>query len=191
MEGGDCCTGSPETVAGFWWNADSNDEETEETAAGLDKLSVEARGVDSFEGDTGSDEVDEDPTNRCLNPAGDISLMPGGGGLRPWTIRGGEESLGAAVGDGAKDTLGGVDICGEVDSTSGDEIIVGPASDVGDPEKAGAADTWGGVEDLVKETDVFAVATESCDWGGGLTAGSLTGEDISGRWAAGCSESWR
>lgn len=85
------------------------------------------------------------------------------GGLRPCTIRGGVESLGEAEGDEAKGTLGGVEICGRVDSTSTDESGGGPCADVGEPEKA--AGTRSGVEALVGDTDAAAVNedTESRD----------------------------
>lgn len=115
---------------------------------------MEERGVDNFGGDAGKE---EDPTDRCLVPAGDIS------GLRPCIIRGGEESVGGAAGDGAEDTLGGVEICGGVDSISGDDTVGSPGADVGDSETAGAAETRGGVVALVRDVDTAAgaVAAES------------------------------
>lgn len=131
---------------------DSDEEEenggAEETAAGLDTLSIEARGVDNVLVDAGREE-EEGPTDRCLDPAGDVSVTAEVGGLRPCFIRGGEESLGGAAGDGAEDTLGGIEICGGADSTSGDDSIGGPGADVGHSETAGPVETRGGVESVV------------------------------------------
>lgn len=66
-------------------------------------------------------------------------------------MRGGEESLGEADGEEAKDTLGVAAICGRVDLTSKDETAGGPDADEGDPEKAEAEATRGGVEALVRD----------------------------------------
>lgn len=60
----------------------------------------------------------EDPADRYLDPGEDISIAAGVCGLRPCTISGGEESLGEAAGEEAKDTLGGVEIFSGGDSTS-------------------------------------------------------------------------
>lgn len=98
-------------------------------------------------------EEEEDPADRCLDPAGVISAAAEGGGLRPCIIRGGEESLGGADGDEADNTLGGVVICGGLDSTSGGETTGGPEPDMGDPETAGSAEARGGVEALFRDGD--------------------------------------
>lgn len=58
------------------------------------------------------------------------------GGLRPCIIRGAE--------------LGGVEICGGVDSASGDDTVGGRGADVGDSE------TRGGVEALLRDVDAAA-----------------------------------
>lgn len=104
--------------------------------------------MDDFRGDEGRED-EEDPTDRCLDLAEGIS------GLRPF-IRGAEESLGGVVEDEAEDTFGDVEICGGVDSVSGDGTIGGPGADVGDSEIAGAAETRGGVVSLVRDADTAA-----------------------------------
>ena len=84
-----------------------------------------------------------------MDPTGDISR------LKPCIIRGGEESLGGAAGDGAQDTLGVVEVCGRADSVSGDDTTGGREPDVGDSETA-VAETRGHVESLFREADTAA-----------------------------------
>lgn len=67
--------------------------------------------------------------------------------------------------------MGGVEICGGVESKL-DDTIGGPGADVGDSETAGAAEARGGVE---------AESWDDTDWGGVFMAESLTEEAISGR----------
>lgn len=180
--GGERVVGGPEAVGGS--GVSGKGEETggtEETAADLDPLSVGARGVDNLESDAGREE-EEDPTDRCLDTVEDIS------GLRPCIIRGGEESLGGAAEDGADDTFEGVEICGGIDSTPGDDTIGGRRADVGDSETAGAAETRGGVEALVRDVDTAAGDVDETEGGGVFMADSLTEGVISGCGAAGCSE---
>lgn len=90
-------------------------------------------------------------------------------------MRGGEESPCGGAADGAKDALGGAEMCGGVDSASADETIGGPGTEMGDPETAGAAGA------LVRDTDAAGDGDkESCDtnWGAGLR--SRAGDAISG-----------
>lgn len=106
-------------------------------------------------------------------------------------MRGGEESLGEADGEEAKDTLGVVEICGGVDLTSKGGTAGGADADEGDPEKAEAEETRGGVEAWVRDggtgaADVDAESRDDTEWEGG----SLTGDAISERGApalSGCS----
>lgn len=133
-----------------------------ESAEGLDTLSSEARGGDSFGGDREED--------RCLAPTGDVS------GLRPSI----EESRGGAAGDRAEESLGGVGICAGVGSTSGEDTTGGRGADEGDSERAGAAEARGGVDALVRDVDA-ADRDGAAARGGVFMAASRTEEASSGR----------
>lgn len=110
----------------------------EETMADLDTVSVECRG------DAGRGEI-EDPADICLDPTGDISVPAEVGGLRPCTIRGGEETLGGAVEGGTDDASRG-----GVDSTLRDDITGGLEAEEGGPDTAGPPET------LVRDGDTGA-----------------------------------
>lgn len=110
--------------------------------------------------------MEEDPPDRCLDPAGGIS------GLRPCIIRGVEESLGGAAKDDAEDTFGGAEICWGVDSDSG--TTEDPGADGGDSAIARVAASRGGVVSLARDADTAA------DLGGVFITDSLAEEAISG-----------
>lgn len=171
--GGERVVGGPEAAGGSEVSGKGEDTGgTEETAADLDTLSVGARGADNFESDAGREEEEETP-DRCLDPVEDIS------GLRPCIIRGGEESLGGAAEGGADDTFEGVEMRGGIDSTPGDDTIGGRGPDVGDSETAGAAETRGGVEAMVRDVDTAAGDVDETEGGGVFMADSLTEEVMS------------
>lgn len=118
----------------------------EETTGGLGTLSSNSGSAGNLEGKAGTREGDL--TVRCGDPA--ESTWEPEGGLRPCTIRGGEESLGDPDTDCRDANPGGVATCCGVETTVVDGSVAGPWADTEAAETTGAIESRGGVEAFPK-----------------------------------------
>lgn len=157
----------------------------EETTAGLGMLSSSGGSAGNLEGNAGTREGDL--TVRCGDPAESTWEEEPEEGLRPCTIKGGEESLGDPATDCRYDKLGGVATRGGVDTTAVDGSVGGPGADTEGVGTTGATESRGGVEAFPKGDPGDPEEWDDTERGEALTAGSLMEVAMSGHWAADCS----
>lgn len=130
----------------FDTNAGAVTNGAEETTGGLGILSSNGGSAGNLEGKAGT--RDGDLTVRCGDAA--ESTWEPEGGLRPCTIRGGEESLGDPATDCRDAKLGGVATRCGVETTALDRSVAGPGADREGAETTGAIEIRGGVEAFPK-----------------------------------------
>ena len=118
----------------------------EETTGSLGALSSNGGSAGNLEGKAGTREGD--PIVLCGDPAESIWEPQPEGGLRPCTIRGGEESLGDPATECRDAKLGGVATRGGVDTTAWEGSVAGPGVDR--EETTGAIVSRGGVDAFPK-----------------------------------------
>ena len=156
----------------------------EKTTGSLGALSSNGGSAGNLEGKAGTREGD--PIVLCGDPVVSIWEPEPEGGLRPCTVRGGEESFGDPATGCRVTKLGGVAARGGVDTTVWDGSVAGPGADR--EETTGAMEAP--VVDAFPKGDVETAAgdpegCEDMERGDAFRASSLC--EMSGHWAADCS----